>query len=174
MDTVVVDTNVILVANEAHERVGESCVVTCVQRLHALMHGGRLAIDDGYRILGEYLHKTEPATGKRAGDTFVKWLLRNNFNPARCDQVALVETPERGFESFPDDERLAHFDLSDRKFVAVSAAHKERPPIWQATDSKWVGWAPALQDHGVTVEFLCPSDIQSFEGAKSARREGVG
>ncbi len=173
MTTVIVDTNVILVANGQHEAVGEECVVSCTTRLQRLMDEGRLAIDDGYLILEEYLQKTRPQAGTRPGDAFVKWLLRNNFNAARCDLVPLRESAQRGFESFPDDERLSHFDRSDRKFVAVAVAHPEHPPIYQATDSKWLGWAPALRDHGVVVEFLCPDDITSFDGAKKARKEGV-
>jgi hypothetical protein len=164
--TVVVDTNVILVANRQHADVSEACILQCAKRLQAVMVGGRIAIDDGYRILREYQHKTTPSAGKRPGDAFVKWLLRNNANAARCVQVSLVEHAERGFESFPDDHRLADFDPPDRKFVAVAHAHPDKPPIAQASDSKWLDWAPALKHHGVIVDFLCPSDIQGFDDKK--------
>ncbi|MBP7778697.1 MAG: hypothetical protein KA371_16400 [Acidobacteria bacterium] len=167
--TVMVDTNVILAANRQHTGVSETCIVSCAQRLHAIMTGGRVAIDDDYRILKEYQHKTTPHVGKRAGDAFVKWLLRNNANTERCDQVALVEHPERGFESFPEDARLTTFDPTDRKFVAVACAHEGHPPIAQATDSKWLDWAPALREYGVNVEFLCRADIQGFDDKKKAR-----
>jgi len=133
--TVVVDTNVILVANGQHQDVSEGCVASCATRLHGIVQDGRVAIDDRYRILNEYQNKTAPHVGRRPGDAFVKWLLRNNANPSRCDQVALVEHPDRGFESFPDDARLAGFDPPDRVFVAVAAMHGERPPIMQAADS---------------------------------------
>lgn len=168
--TWVIDTNVILVANRQHEDVSDACVVTCAQRLQAVMTDGRVAIDDGYRILKEYQNKTTPHVGKRPGDAFVKWLLRNNANEHRCDQVKLVEHAQRGFDSFPDDPRLASFDAPDRKFVAVAAAHEVHPPIAQAADSKWLDWAPALQDHGVSVEFLCPRDIQGFDDKKKGRK----
>lgn len=49
---------------------------------------------------------------------------------------------------------------------AVSAAHPDRPPIAQAADSKWLDWAPALQRHGIQVEFLCLVDIQRFHDKK--------
>jgi hypothetical protein len=168
--TLVVDTNVILVANRQHADVSEMCILACAKRLQEIVTSGRIAIDDGYRILKEYQNKTQPQVGKRPGDAFVKWLLRNNANPSRCDQVVLVEHPERGFESFPDDPRLANFDPPDRKFVAVAAAHVDKPAISQAADSKWLGWAPALTDHGITVEFLCPEDIQAFDDNKKARK----
>lgn len=169
--TLVVDTNVILVANRQHADVSEACIVTCAKRLREIMKTGRIAIDDSYQILKEYQNKTLSHVGKGPGDTFVKWLLRNNANASRCDQVTLVDHPERGFESFPDDPRLASFDPPDRKFVAVAAAHSQRPSIFQAADSKWLGWAPALADHGLTVEFLCPKDIQSFDEKKKKRKK---
>ncbi len=167
--TFVVDTNAILVANRQHADVSEACVAACAKKLLLITNQERIAIDDGYRILREYQNKTQPHVGKRPGDAFVKWVLRNNANPQRCDRVPLVAHPDREFASFPDDKRLAGFDPPDRKFVAVAAAHAERPPILQATDSKWVGWAPALQDHGVTVEFLCPEDIGRFHDKKSQK-----
>lgn len=51
--------------------------------------------------------------------------------------------------------------MSDRKFVAVVNAHKKKPPIYQATDSKWWGWNDALEEVGIHVEFLCPDYIKS-------------
>ncbi len=168
--TVVVDTNVILTANRQHADVSEACIVSCVQRLHEIVTRGRVAIDDEYRILNEYKNRTTPHIGKRPGDAFVKWLLRNNANPARCDRVTLQEHEERGFESFPQDDRLDAFDPADRKFVAVAHAHADQPLILQATDSKWIDWAPALRDHGVNVEFLCPGDIRTFDDRKKRRK----
>lgn len=172
--THIVDTNVILVANRQHADVSETCIVTCTRRLQSIMTTGRIAIDDGYRILKEYQNKTLPGEGKRPGDAFIKWLLRNNANTERCDQIPLVEHPDRGFESFPDDQRLANFDPPDRKFVAVASAHPLHPPISQATDSKWLAWAPALNDYEVTVDFLCLGDIQSFDDKKRGRSSTIG
>lgn len=164
--TRVIDTNVLLVANRQHPDVSEACVDACVKLLYDVKENGRVAIDDGHQIIKEYLNKTQPRVGKRPGDAFLKWLLRNDANPARCDRVALVVHPKRGFVSFPADVRLDGFDPADRKFVAVSAAHSERPAIAQAADSKWLAWAPALKEHGITVEFLCPADVKSFEEKK--------
>ncbi len=168
--TEIVDTNVILIANRQHQDISDDCVVSCMGRLERIMNGCRIAIDDAFRVLGEYQNKTTPHVGKRAGDIFVKWVLRNHANPRRCDPISLVEHPTRSFESFPNDTRLAAFDTPDRKFVAVAAAHPTRPPIAQAADSKWVGWAPALADHGITVDFLCPRDITRFDEGKKRRK----
>ncbi len=173
--TVVIDTNVLLVANGQHQGVGPACVVTCANRLRAVMKDGRIAIDDGYRIIREYQNKTKAGGGPRPGDAFLAWVLRNNFNPKHCDQLPLVEHADRGFESFPDDSRLAKFDPPDRKFVAVAAAHTLKPPVLQAADSKWLGWAPALKEHEIEVEFLCGADIKAFAAnKKKSKSKGKG
>jgi len=138
-------------------------ISNCTIALQLMMQKGKLAIDDRFRILLEYQNKTQPTKGRGLGDAFVKWALQNNANPARCDRVPITEHASLGFESFPDDADLVTFDPPDRKFVAVSAAHPEKPPILQAADSKWLGWAPALKKHGVHVEFLCKDDIQRFQ-----------
>lgn len=164
--TVIIDTNVILVANGQHGDASPDCVVECALRLQSVMSDDRIALDSDFEILTEYQNKTQPKTGNRPGDAFVKWALRNNANAKHCDLVLLRRDSKRLYESFPDDARLANFDRSDRKFVAVAAAHEEHPPISQATDAKWVDWAPALADHGIIVEFVCPADIQRFHAKK--------
>lgn len=164
--TVVIDTNVILVANGQHGEVSPECIAACALRLQTIVHSGRLAIDDAYRILNEYQNKTRANRGKGPGDAFVKWALQNNVNAQRCDRVAIEHHDERGFESFPNDERLVNFDPPDRKFVAVASAHPQHPPILEAVDSKWLDWAPALNDYGVRVDFLCEADIKRFHQNK--------
>ncbi len=135
----VVDTNVLLVANRKHDAVTQGCIEACILCLNGIMKSERVALDDGYRIIGEYLHKNDPNRGKGAGDVFLKWLLRNKAS-SRCVFVTLEEHSKRGFHSFPEDSDLYNFDLADRKFVAVAVACDEKPPIMQATDAKWLGW----------------------------------
>ena len=166
MKTVIIDTNVILVANEKHPDVSPGCIAKCALRLQEIMEKGRIAIDDKHLIMREYLHKTSPETGKKSGDAFLKWVLRNTSNSERCDQVPLQVHPERGFDSFPDDRRLEHFDDADRKFVAVAAAHPHHPDILQAADSKWWDWALVLQEHGLRVDFICEDDLRRFHQHK--------
>lgn len=162
----VIDTNVVLVANGQHADISPECVKACALALQGVMRSGTLILDDGFRILCEYLNKTQPKKGNRPGDAFVKWALNNQCNTKSVVQVTLEEHNERGFESFPDDADLANFDAPDRKFVAVSGAHPGKPRIAQAADSKWLDWAPALHRHGIGVDFLCQADIQRFHDNK--------
>lgn len=166
MSVAVVDTNVILVANGQHQDISPECVKTCALVLQNIMKKGRLALDDGFLVLLEYQNKTQPKQGNRPGDAFVKWALNNRSNAKWVDQVPLLAHDKRGFESFPDDAELVNFDAPDRKFVAVSGAHPDKPPIAQAADSKWLDWAPALHRHGIKVDFLCQADIQRFHENK--------
>jgi hypothetical protein len=165
----VIDTNVLLVARGRHDGVSAGCVATCIHRLIEIQQSGRFALDDGNRIIQEYLNKTDPRRGNDVGQTFLKWLLRHQRNPKRCVRVTIVEHPQLGFESFPSDPDLAHFDPADRKFVAVAAACSERPPILQAADAKWLGWAAALARHDVLVDFLCRDDVERFRTRKQPR-----
>lgn len=162
MTLVVVDTNVILVANNTHPDVSPECVLECVRRLEQLKKSGSIAIDDAYRILGEYQHKTSPRKGKGVGDVFIKWVLTKLGDSQRVQQVALTELAEDQFAEFPAPELESAFDRPDRKFAAVANAHPSKPPIWQAADCKWLDWWPELQAKGVEVSFLCSDDVCRF------------
>lgn len=157
---VVVDTNVPIVANGTSEQASPSCIHTCRLQLDKIVNGASiLVIDNEWRILQEY--KSNLHLDKRgAGNKFLKWLLRNRTNPQRCEQISITlksDAQHAGdFCEFPDDADLAHFDPSDRKFVAVALAHADKPPILNATDSDWWHYQQPLVAHGVRVDFLCP------------------
>lgn len=159
---VVIDTNVLLVANGQHPDVSEDCVIACVKGLQGIQQAGVTVIDDGFRILGEYKHKTQLNPPRGVGDVFLKWLLRQAGNSARVQQVTITETAPDCFLQFPDTALEPSFDAPDRKFAAVAYAHPDKPVIWQAADCKWLDWWPALRAKGVDVEFLCPADACQF------------
>jgi len=162
----VIDTNVLLVANGDHADVSEDCVNECVRRLQAMQAGGTAVIDDGFRIVGEYLHKNRPNVQKGAGNVFLKWLLQNTANAKRVETVPLTELAPDRFAEFPDPALEPQFDAPDRKFAVVAHAHPGKPPVWQAADSKWLDWWPALAAQGVRVDFLCPDDACRFYANK--------
>lgn len=162
----VIDTNVLLVANGQHADVSAACVAECVRRLQALQVGGAVVIDDGFHIVGEYMNKNRPRTQKGVGNVFLKWLLQNKANARRVETVALTKLAPDRFAEFPDPTLESQFDAPDRKFAAVAYAHPSKPPVWQAADSKWLDWWPALGSKGVRVDFLCPEDACRFYGKK--------
>lgn len=168
MIAVVVDTNVAVTANGKSLPAGVSpaCVAACARRLHSLRQSGIIVLDNGWRILREYKANVRETGQPGIGDAWLKWLLTNLANPERCQLVAItpVDTPQV-FAEFPADPDLAHFDKGDRKFVAVSRAHPDHPPVLNATDSDWQIYQNALARHGVTVEFMCPDFLDGLEGS---------
>lgn len=158
---VVVDTNVLYVAEGLHEDASPACVLSCVSRLQSVMKHCTVVVDDRYRLLSEYQHKLDTRQGKGPGAVFLKWLAQNLRNISHVAQVTITETAE-GFAEFPVASLQRAFDPSDRKFAAVANAHPAKPPILQATDSKWLMWKAQLAAAGITVEFLCPDDICRF------------
>lgn len=166
MNAVVIDTNVLLVANGSHQGVSAACQAECVSRLVARQKAGVVVVDDAFRILGEYQKKTRPNQPKGVGDVFLKWLLQNSANQLRVHQVRLTETVPREFAEFPDSTLQLQFDPSDRVFAAAAHAHPNKPSIWQAADCKWLAWWPQLAAHGVKVEFLCATDVQQVYASK--------
>ncbi len=164
---VIVDTNVAVVANgrQKSPQASPSCVVACVERLHDLQLRHTLVLDNGWRILREYLRELSPAGQPGVGDAFLKWVLTNRANPARCEQVHINPRDSAQFDGefseFPDDPALDRFDPSDRKFVAVAIAHAEHPSILNAVDTDWWPYRAVLAGHGVCVDFLCPDAMPS-------------
>ena len=160
MTSVVVDTNVGVVANERHAGASPDCVIACVDALERIVRGNnRLALDDRWEILNEYLRYMASSGQPGPGDAFVKWALNNLANPERCERVPIDRIAEGQYLPFPDDPSLASFDPSDRKFVAVALASEARPPILNAVDSDWWHAREALARAGVEVKFLCPDHV---------------
>jgi len=84
----------------------------------------------------------------------------NRWTLPETDRVKI--TPNgASYNEFPDHVGLENFDNSDRKFVAVANVHPTKPPILQATDSKWWGWKTALFEAGITVHFICRNFIET-------------
>jgi hypothetical protein len=165
----IVDTNVAVVANGGEE-ADPNCVRACVRALRELTSGGHVVVDDGLEIMREYRNNLRAQGQPGVGDAFFKWLWDNLYVKEVCTRVPLTEHPNRGYSEFPEHEKLAGFDPSDRKFVAVAAAHPEHPPILQAADSKWWGFRRAFSQCGIKVEFVCPSQIASMYGKKMKAR----
>jgi hypothetical protein len=94
------------------------------------------------------------------GDQFIKWVHDHRWMLPEIDRVTITKNAG-SYTQFPDHPELTDFDPSDRKFIAVANAHPDKPPILQATDSKWWGWKDALAEVGIDVCFLCPAYAES-------------
>ena len=167
MMTVIVDTNVPLVANRL-SHASEDCVEICVDRLEQITKGEiKLALDGERHIIDEYRNQLNPSGQPGVGDAFLKWVEMNWTNDDCCDRIEI--TPIIGgkinFAEFPSDPALADFDDDDRKFVAVACKHPGQPPILQAVDDRWRDFLGALTQNGVTVDYLCPGNMQNPDEA---------
>ena len=163
MMTVIVDTNVALVASSKMEETSRDCELACIDRIEQITMGDvKLALDDQRRIIDEYRRKLNPDGQPGVGDAFLKWVEINWANPNRCVRVPItpIENSETEFIEFPDAPELQKFDTDDRKFIAVAVAHGENLPILQAMDRQWWALRDALCRNCVTVEFICEADIQ--------------
>jgi hypothetical protein len=163
MKRVVIDTNVLCVANGQSPQAGPACMLQVVERLDAVRKDDQVCLDQTGFILNEYLKQRLSLSGQPGvGDAFFKWLFQNQANPQHCRKVEVTPLNDEGteFAEFPSDRRLARFDPADRKFVAVSRASGRRPAVvLNAVDSDWWECRQALQACGVPVEFLCPAQF---------------
>ena len=167
MDAVVIDTNVIVIANDTDDERAD-CRDLCQDRLEQIFdQPEKVIIDDNWRILGEYEDNVNPNAGKKGvGDVFVKTLLQNLKNPEICTMVSITPLTGNGtgFEEFPDDPALSNFDPDDRKFIAVALAyenvHQQKATLLQASDSQWYGFREELVRNGLEVEFVCEEYIR--------------
>ena len=175
MNAVIVDTNVIVIANDTDDK-RKDCRNRCQDRIKQIRDQRETVIlDDSRRILREYDKNTHPNTKKGIGDLFVKRLLQNQKNPKVCTMVPITSLAGNGtdFEEFPDDNALINFDPDDRKFIAVALAHKrdngQVPTILLAIDRGWLQFMAALANHGVSVDLICEEDMQR---PRQRRKEG--
>jgi len=160
-----IDTNIPITANWSVSPEGipdelVACVQRCVHTIeHVVMKKGSLVLDDGDEIFSEYRKKLSFSGQPGMGDAFLKWVHDNRWNFPPVDRVEITVSDD-SYDQFPDHPDLISFDDDDRKFVAVSNAHPEKPPILQGTDSEWLRWEEALLEVGIKVVFICNSYVK--------------
>ena len=168
MDAVVIDTNVMVVANgkSAAPQASEKCVILCRARLAEILRGPEMVLlDDKKRFIQEYRNNLNEK-GRGFGDRFWLELKRRFYNPKSYPETVITVqiTPlvENGteFEEFPnDDAALNNFHKKDKKFVAVALVYQrdfgQEAPILKAEDSGWDEFKTALAAHRVYVHAIC-------------------
>ena len=165
MSAFVVDTNVPVVANGRSEQADPDCVIACVTVLGDVLTDGTIVLDDGMRILKEYMGNLSMSGQPGAGDLFMIWVWNVHADENRCERVHLTceDAGSDNFNEFPGDADLTDFDRSDRKFVAVALTSRNRPVVLNAVDSDWADSHVALKRNGVKVRFLCPQCVSPLE-----------
>jgi hypothetical protein len=156
MRAAVVDTNVLIVANEGSEHATPECILASIDALSALRRSGLVALDDHFLILDEYRRHVSLGGQPGVGDGFLRHLYDNLYNCAVCRLVMITPIEDGSFAEFPSDQRLARFDRDDRKFVVVALCCEPIAEILNATDTDWWNYREALGLNGVDVRFLCP------------------
>ncbi len=171
MSAVVIDTNILLVADGQAPHMSPACRIECLNRLERAKATERVVLDQQRLILEEYGRKLNPSKRPPSpGCAFLKWLLVNQANAGRVDMVQLnpLDQCRTRFAQFPPDPGLeTAFDPSDRKFVSVAYAHPEKPPILESADSKWLAWEATLLTHGVRLEVLCRCELEAIRRRKA-------
>jgi len=159
----VIDTNVATTANGSNDGAPQSCVAASAKALQAVMSTGHVFLDADGRIVAEYRANLSAKGQPGPGDAFLKWLLTHEWGGQRVTRVTITpkDDDDEDFFELPAPPKGTLYDRSDRKFLAVAAAHEDHPPILQSFDSKWWGWRAALSAIGVAVCFLCPGAIEA-------------
>ena len=168
MDAVVIDTNVLVVANgkAAAPQASDKCITLCRARLAEILRGPEMVLlDDKKRIIQEYRNNLNEK-GRGHGDRFWQELVRRIWNPKNYPEkvVTVRITPLAGnsteFEEFPNnDAALKDFHKKDKKFVAVAIVYQrdfeDEAPILKAEDRGWDEFKTALAAYRVYVHAIC-------------------
>ena len=173
MTAIVIDTNVLVVADGKSPQMTDACRTRCEVRLMQVRAKEQVVLDDGSLMLDEYYKNLLPYSSPTPGSEFLKWLLEVEGDSKHVAKVTLTpRDPEQTvFDEFPPDAALqAVIDPSDRKYFAASYAHPEKPPILECTDSKWLGWEDQLKKHGIKIEFLCRDELEAIRKTKTKKK----
>ena len=161
----VIDTNVPLVAKDSTGRPPE-LVDACEEILEDILEGLHPVVTDfDGEIVEEYFHQLNHSGAPTLGDQFARYVHDHRFtweSDARPDINPLGVNSYGVLEGDDDD-----IDPSDRKFVAV--AKVSGAPVVQATDTKWLDWGPALDRHGVVVDYAHEPSIRDAYREKFGR-----
>ncbi|WJV54675.1 hypothetical protein PCO85_04305 [Prodigiosinella aquatilis] len=160
-----VDTNVPKTANLASSLSTTpedllQCALNCVELIESIVkEKNGLVLDYAGEIFNEYRGQLKMKGQPGVGDKFMKWVHDNQWSFPKKDLVTITKNGD-SYTEFPEHKGLKDFDISDRKFIAVSVTHDDTPPIYEATDCKWWGWKEALNEVRVRVIFLDEKYIQ--------------
>lgn len=160
MTDVIVDTNVAVVANMQNDGVAVPCIDACVAFIAGVPGKRRVVIDDGDQVRAEYAGALQMGKPFQLGAQFLVHVLRHQFDAKHVVRIKLGRDDDGAYVDFPRSIELSTFDLSDRKFVALSV--KSGVAVTNAVDSDWADSFDDLKASGVSVNFLCGSDKSTW------------
>lgn len=158
METNVIDTNVIAVANGKFFEVSETCKFSCEEFLeNIIITKQRISIDDRHLIFQEYLHYADLKGIPGVGDAFIQWLWQNMGREEICEVVNILplNVEETQFDTILSIEAFDNFDPADKKFLAVAFGSQFEVTIHNATDSDWESISEILPNYQINLNQLC-------------------
>jgi hypothetical protein len=156
---VVLDTNVLAVAEGLHGGASEACRLACIELVKLVEGGLPVAVDSFDEIVSEYVGALRGSGTAGLGVKVAQRLYRLRRDRGVCHvvDVTRVDGPPRSFEEVP--EALRDFDDDDHKFIAVAAAEACQPQIYTAVDAEWWQRRQDFADASIDVQFLCAGDF---------------
>jgi hypothetical protein len=150
---IVVDTNVLAVAEGLHVDATEQCRAACVDIARRIKEGLTVVVDADGLIVAEYVQALAKSHTAGVGTKLARVLRRQQNDSAKCCKVKLTpsDEPPGSFEEVP--QSLRDFDVDDHKFIGVAAVGGSQ--IYQAVDREWWGRRHDFAACGVDVQFLC-------------------
>jgi hypothetical protein len=158
-DCIVVDVNVLAVAEDLHSDATAECRAACVGIARRIQAGVTVAVDTSDLILREYLRVLRRDNRDGLGAKLAISLWRRRRDTAACHQVDIspAEEPPRSFEEVP--AALRDFDNDDQMYFAVVFADGSGLQLYQALDGEWWDRRADLAAAGLDVQFLCAADL---------------
>jgi len=154
--TNIIDTNVLIVANQNSPQASYQCILNCIELLEKI-RDERISIDNRNLIFNEYKKYCDFSGQPNVGDSFFKWLHDNQANTNVCEVVEITDSGDEQikFNEIPFNDELIGFDPSDQKFLAVALASRFSSTIHNATDSDWAENRDAIASLEVRVNEIC-------------------
>lgn len=156
---IVVDTNVLAVAEGLNDEATDHCRQACVRIAQQVRGGQLIAVDADDLIVREYIRVLKKADTSGVGTKLAQTLFRQRHDPQVCRrvQVTPADEPPGSFEEVP--AKLRDFDIDDHVFIAVAAADGRGTQVLQALDEEWWDRKQDFADSGIDVQFLCIADL---------------
>lgn len=168
----ILDTNVPVKASYALQDYRDEeleLIGACTEFIHELLNDpeSKLVLDMDWEIIGEYKRNIK---GTAMGKEFLKWVDTYIAKADFSTDIVKLERQGNEYSAFPRDEELEEFDFADRKFIALALSHREKPPIIQAADGKWLGFIEKLKEYGISIDFLDKNYAESKYNKKILKK----